>query len=130
MSGPKNYVKPWPRTAIVTLIVLLCTSAWAKIPPPKRAPAEVKPEPPADTLGRSSPRGAVLGFLAAARKGNAAIAALYFNTPLRGSDAEALAHQLAEVLARRLPARLNQRSDKPEGSLPDPLKPEEDLVGT
>jgi MscS family membrane protein len=72
----------------------------------------------------------VLGFLAAARKGNAAIAALYLNTPLRGADAEALAHQLAEVLDRRLPARLNQLSDKPDGSLPDPLKPDEDVVGT
>ena len=127
MSGSKN---GRARTAIVTLIVLLCPFAWAQIVPPKSAPAEVKPERPADTLGRSSPRGAVLGFLAAARKGNTAIAALYLNTPLRGADAEALAQQLAVVLDRRLPARLNQLSDKPEGSLPDPLKPDEDLVGT
>jgi len=131
MSGPKNCVKPWARTAIITLIVVFCPLAWTQVAPPKATPAEVKPEPPpGDTLGRSSPRGAVLGFLAAARKGNAAIAALYLNTPLRGSHAEALAHQLAEVLDRRLPARLNQLSDKPEGSLPDPLKPDEDLVGT
>src|SRR5882672_7817019 len=128
MSGPKNCRA---RTATVTLIVLLCPFALAQIVPPKSAtPAEVKPELPADTLGRSSPRGAVLGFLAAARKGNTAIAALYLDTPLRGADAEALAHQLAAVLDRRLPARLNQLSDKPEGSLPDPLKPDEDLVGT
>jgi len=128
MSGPKNCRA---RTAIVTLIVLLCPFAWAQVVTPKSAvPAEVKPELPADTLGRSSPRGAVLGFLAAARKGNTAIAALYLNTPFRGADAEALAHQLAVVLDRRLPARLNQLSDKPEGSLPDPLKPDEDLVGT
>ena len=127
MSGPK---KCRARTAIVTLIVLLCPFAWTQIVPPKSAPAEVKPELPADTLGRSSPRGAVLGFLAAARKGNTAIAALYLDTPLRGAEAEALAHQLAAVLDRRLPARLNQLSDKPEGSLPDPLKPDEDLVGT
>jgi len=127
MSGPK---KCRARTAIVTLIVLLCPFAWSQIVPPKSAPAEVKPELPADTLGRSSPRGAVLGFLAAARKGNTAIAALYLDTPLRGAEAEALAQQLAMVLDRRLPARLNQLSDKPEGSLPDPLKPDEDLVGT
>jgi MscS family membrane protein len=71
----------------------------------------------------------VLGFLSAARKGNAQIAALYLNTPLRGPDAEALARQLAVVLDRRLPARLNELSDKPEGSLPDQLSPDEDLVG-
>jgi MscS family membrane protein len=127
MRGPENRRA---RTAIATLIVLLCPFAWSQIVPPKSAPAEVKPELPADTLGRSSPRGAVLGFLAAARKGNTAIAALYLDTPLRGAEAEALAQQLAMVLDRRLPARLNQLSDKPEGSLPDPLKPDEDLVGT
>jgi len=130
MSGPKNRVNPRARTAIVALILLFCPFAWAQIASPKPAPAEAKAETPADTLGRSSPRGAVLGFLAAARKGNAEIAALYLNTPLRGAQAEALARQLAVVLDRRLPARLNQLSDKPEGSLPDPLKPDEDLVGT
>jgi MscS family membrane protein len=41
-----------------------------------------------------------------------------------------LARQLAVVLDRGLPARLNQLSDKPEGSLPDQLSPDEDLVGT
>src|SRR4030088_3653045 len=127
MRGPENRRA---RTAIATLIVLLCPFAWSQIVPPKSAPAEVKPELPADPLGRSSPRGAVLGFLAAARKGNTALTALYLDTPLRGAEAEALARQLAMVLDRRLPARLNQLSDKPEGSLPDPLKPDEDLVGT
>src|SRR4051794_40574389 len=101
MSGPKNCAA---RTTIITLIVLLCSFASAQMVPPKSAPAEAKPEVPADTLGRSSPRGAVLGFLAAARKGNTAIAALYLNTPLRGAEAEALAQQLAVVLDRRLPA--------------------------
>jgi len=41
-----------------------------------------------------------------------------------------LAHQLFTVLNRRLPPRLNQLSDKPEGSLADPLEPEQELVGT
>jgi len=134
MSGPKTCIKAGTQIVALTLTLLLCPLAWAQnaapMAVPASAPAQVKPEVPADTLGRSSPRGAVLGFLAAARKGNDAIAALYLNTPLRGSDAEALAHQLAEVLDRRLPARLNQLSDKPEGSLPDPLKPDEDIVGT
>lgn len=123
-------MKPMGRTGILALIVLFSPAAWAQVPASKPATPEVKPEPSADTLGRTTPRGTVLGFLAAARKGNAEIAALYLNTPLRGADAEALAHQLAVVLDRRLPARLNQLSDKPEGALPDPLKPDEDLVGT
>jgi MscS family membrane protein len=92
--------------------------------------AETKADTPKDTLGRDTPRGTVLGFLAAARKGNAQIAALYLNTPLRGANAEVLARQLAVVLDRGLPARLTQLSDKPEGSLPDQLNPDEDIVGT
>lgn len=83
-----------------------------------------------DTLGRSTPRGSVLGFLSATRKGNAEIAALYLNTPLRGGDAAILAGQLGTVLDRRLPARINQISDVPEGSVPDPLRPDEDVIGT
>lgn len=92
-------------------------------------PPEAKAEAPKDALGRDTPRGAVLGFLAAARKGTS-VAALYLDTPLRGPDAEELAHQLAVVLDARLPARLNEVSDKPEGSIPNPLNPDEDLVGT
>jgi MscS family membrane protein len=71
----------------------------------------------------------VLGLISAARKRNLGLAALYLNTPLRGAEAETLASQLAEVINRRLPARINEISDVPEGSQRDPLKPDEDLVG-
>jgi len=71
----------------------------------------------------------VLGLLSAARKGNTGLAALYLDTSLRGADAEALASQLAAVINHRLPPRLNEISDEPEGSQRDPLKPDEDLVG-
>jgi MscS family membrane protein len=87
-------------------------------------------EPPKDVLGRGTPRGAIMGFITAARNGNGELAVLYLNTPLRGEDAQVLARQLAAVLNQRLPARLNLISDKPEGSVPDPLKPDEDIVGT
>ena len=96
----------------------------------KTAPLVAPVEAPKDTLGRSTPRGSVLGFLSATRKGNAEIAALYLNTPLRGGDAAILARQLGTVLDRRLPARINQISDEPEGSVPDPLRPDEDVIGT
>jgi MscS family membrane protein len=100
------------------------------VKPPAATGTESEAETPKDTLGRDTPRGAVLGFLSAARKGNPEISALYLNTSLRGEAAQTLARQLAVVLDRRLPARLNELSDKPEGSIPDPLKPDEDLVGT
>ena len=55
---------------------------------------------------------------------------LYLETPERGTDAIALARQLAAVLNRYLPARLNEISDKPEGAVQDPRRPDEELIGT
>jgi len=115
---------------VFSLASFFSSASWSQLTGPKAPSAETKTGIPADTLGRDTPRGTVLGFLSAARKGNAQIAALYLNTPLRGAHAEALARQLAVVLDRRLPARLNELSDKPEGSLPDLLSANEDLVGT
>ena len=120
-------------SGIIVAIYLTLLCPWvrpAQLVPAKPATPESQPEAPKDTLGRATPRGAVLGFLNASKKGNEQIAALYLNTPLRGAEAEELARQLALVLDRRLPARLNLLSDKPEGSAPDPLRPDEDLVGT
>ena len=118
------------RAAILVTMLLSSSTVWPQSKVPKPATTDEASELPKDVLGRTTPRGAVFGFLGAARKGNTEIAALYLNTPLRGADAQALAQQLAAVLDRRLPARLNELSDKPEGSLPDPLRPDEDLVGT
>jgi len=115
------------------LVVLFSSSLamWAQATIPGATPAPPPPpEVPKDSLGRTSPRGTVLGFLAVTQKGEYDVAAQYLNTRLHGKAAEDLARQLSVVLDRRLPARLNQLSDKPEGSLSDPLRPDRDLVGT
>ncbi len=130
MNASDNCMNHLGRTAVLFLVLLCCPVVWPQVAAPKPAAPEAQAESPKDTLGRITPRGAVLGFLSAARKGNSEIAALYLNTPLRGADAQQLARQLAVVLDRRLPARLNELSDNPEGSLPDPLRPDEDIVGT
>src|SRR5579864_4915216 len=126
----------WNRCSCVCLIcssVLVPTAvfapAWAQLVT-LGAPAPTKPETSKDALGRTTPRGTVLGFLSAAHKGDYETAARYLNTPLRGKPAAALARQLFVVLDRRLPARLNQLSDEPDGSLLDPFKPQQDLIGT
>ena len=108
----------------------MCLPAWSQIPGKTQPPAAAQPEVPKDALGRTTPRGAVLGFLAAARKGNDDVAAKYLDTRLRGKAAEELAHKLSVVLDRRLPARLIEISDSPEGSATDLLNPNRDLVGT
>ena len=115
---------------VLSLGVLLSLPAWAELVQLAPVPIAVQPEAPKDALGRTTPRGTVLGFLSAIRKGDNELAAQYLNTRLRGKTATDLAHQLFVVLDRRLPARLNQLSDQPEGSLSDPLKPDQERVGT
>jgi len=116
-------------SCIVSVILLSCFPAWPQVALPGTNPPASQPEVPKDPLGRTTPRGTVLGFLAEARKGEYPVAAEYLNTRLRGKAAAVLAYKLSIVLDRRLPARLNQLSDKPEGSQFDPLNPDHDLVG-
>ncbi|MFL6446420.1 MAG: mechanosensitive ion channel family protein [Bryobacteraceae bacterium] len=69
-------------------------------------------------------------FIAAAAQKNSDTAIHYLNTPLRGEAAAALVRQLSVVLNRRLPAKLNEISDRPEGSLSDPKEPGKELIGS
>jgi MscS family membrane protein len=131
MRASDRYQKRGIPLIVVFALLIFPGISWAQAgTPTAQAPPPPPRDTPQDTLGRTTPRGAVLGFLSAIRKGNTQVAALYLNTPLRGEEAGLLAHQLATVLDRRLPAQINQISDKPEGSIPDPLRPDEDLVGT
>src|SRR5215510_12718013 len=95
-------VRPMKRWLSLALpcwgIFAICTAyllpTYAQTPASTPTKPEVKSEEPKDALGRDTPRGTVLGFLAAARK-DISVAALYLDTPLRGPDAEELAQQLA-----------------------------------
>jgi MscS family membrane protein len=124
-----NYPQRFGRIIALSLILLTCQTLRSQAIPVKSPPSEAPPANPTDTIGRDSPRGTVLGLLSAARDRNTGRAALYLDTPLRGAEAEVLASQLAEVINRRLPPRLNEVSDQPEGSQRDPLNPNEDLIG-
>jgi hypothetical protein len=66
----------------------------------------------------------------AARENKQEVTPLYLNSGLGGNDATELAQQLYVVLNSRLPVRVNILSDRSEGSLVNPLKPDEDVVGT
>jgi len=102
----------------------------AQTAPPPSTPAPAAAEQPSDPLGRGTPRGTVLGFLSAARKADHALARLYLNTSLSDRAAEERAQQLFVVLDARLPARLTQLSDAPEGSRADPRAPNLEVIGT
>jgi MscS family membrane protein len=115
---------------LLFLSLLLCVPAWAQLGIPSSSPTAAQPQFPKDLLDRTTPRGTVFGFLAAARKGDDELASQYLDTRLRGKAAADLAHQLFVVLDRRLPPTLHQLSDNPEGSLSDPLRPNQEPVGT
>lgn len=126
----KRAARPRTRASLLFLSLLFCLPVSAQLHKPSPAPAPAQPEVPRDSLGRSTPRGAVLAFLAAARRGDNQLAAQYLNASPPGNDTPVLAHELFIVLDRRLPATLNELSDDPEGSHSDPLKPDQERVGT
>ena len=121
----------WAGALAAVLLVAVASQArsQAKLPPasPALATEETTPK---DPLGRATPRGTVLGFLAAMHKNDFNLASEYLNTRLHGEAAATLARQLGVVLDRRLPAKLNLISDKPEGAKLDPQNLNQDLIGT
>ncbi len=115
---------------VLFLGLLIVQNGWAQVGLASSAPpaAPAQPEVPEDSLGRNTPRGTVRGFLTAASQKDNATAVLYLNTHLRGEAAGVLVHQLSVVLNQRLPTKLNEISDRPEGSLSDPIEPNKELI--
>jgi len=118
--------------ASLVLFVLAGVAAFGQTAPAAAAPAATPApaRPPEDALGRTTPRGTLLAFLAAARKEDGELSSQYLNTRLKGVEAQELARQLYVVLDARLPARLTLVSDAPEGSRGNPLAPNQDVIGT
>ena len=117
------------KLAIAMMLLVASSPAWAQ--PAATAPATAaEPQALRDPLGRDTPRGALLGFMRVCREGNFEAAPEYLNTTLRGLPAQELARQLYVVLDKRLPARLDELSDRPEGRLTNPLRPDEDVAAT
>ena len=104
--------------------------AAGQVPAAEVLPATAAPGRVADPLGRESPSGTVFGFLAALRRGNDDLGVLYLDTERTEDAARELARQLYVVLDSRLPARLPELSDRPEGLLANPFKPNQDVIGT
>jgi len=117
------------RPAGLCIALLFCSTVTPQSAKTGPAPSASQSEKPTDVLGRTTPRGTVLGFLRAVRREDDEAAVQYLNTRLRGKAAVGLARQLFVILDRRLPARLNELSDQPEGSQPFLTRPDEDLVG-
>jgi MscS family membrane protein len=83
-----------------------------------------------DPLGRSTPFGAVKGFVRAAEHNDYAKAAQYLHTRKKEGAAQKLAQQLQTVLDWGLKVDLDKLSRKPEGALTDGLEAVQDRIGT
>jgi MscS family membrane protein len=82
-----------------------------------------------DLLGRSTPYGAVRGFVRSAERSDYIKAAQYLHTRKKGEAAQKLAQQLQSVLDRGLKADLDKLSRKPEGDLTDGLEITQERIG-
>ena len=92
------------RAVVLVAAAMLFAEAAAMAQPVASANAPETKAPPAalqDPLGRTTPRGAVVEFLSAARKGDDKVAALYLNTTLRGGAVERLERVLRTMLDER-----------------------------
>jgi len=130
------------RAAVVALAVLLAgarpvlgqnllSQAASKVAPPAAgAPAAAAPAPAPDPLGRQTPSGTVMGFLAATAKSDWPRAAKYLDTKLPQDRAEELARQLKVLLDRGLSIDLARLSGSPDGEQDERLGKGRELVGT
>jgi MscS family membrane protein len=119
------------RSGAMALILLLAalTPATAQIPgmPKSSAPAA---EAPADPMGRTTPRDALIGFSRAVDRGDFMAAARYLQ--LKGAqrqNAPTLAAQLKSVIDRELHEGLASISNTPSGSLDDGLGEDLEKIG-
>lgn len=113
------------------LVLLLAIPAAAQLPLPSTTPASASAAAPADTLGRSTPRGAVMGFLQAVQAGRYSEATRYLQ--LRGTQTESaarLARELKAVMDDGYFTSLDSLSNRPEGSLDDGLAPNQESAGS
>jgi len=118
-----------PLKRLLLLVLLLAPGLEAQLSTAPQPAPPVREESDDDPLGRSTPRGTVLGFIRAAQGGDYDQAVNYLDTKQRRDLARELAQQLQAVLDRESSVDLKKLSDKPEGDLLNSQNPNRDLVG-
>lgn len=110
--------------------LLLVPAIQAQIPAVSAPAAPAKEESSDDPLRRSTPRGAVRGFMEAAGAGDYDQAVRYLDTHQHGETAQELARQLETVLDRESSIDLNRLSQKPDGGQANSPSPNQYLIGS
>jgi len=115
------------------VLLLCCTLTFVAFSFPavaQKAPA-AEPKPlPEDPLGRSTPYGAVIGFVQAANKGEYELAARFLEGKQSARRKEELARSLHVVLNRGVKTGADDLSKAPAGNLDDGLAANLENVGT
>lgn len=125
----------WTQVGRWLLLVHLAAAPLAHVPqaaaqsPVPAPPSAQTEDAPADPLGRTTPRGTVLGFIKAAQAGDYGRAAEYLDARHAPGQAQELARQLKVVLDGGLTINLDFLSAKPEGDLEDNPRATRELVG-
>jgi MscS family membrane protein len=114
---------------LMLLVVVLSPGLEAQLSAAPQQVAAVRDESSDDPLGRSTPRGTVVGFMRAADREDYDRAVIYLDTKQQGDLARELAQQLQAVLNRDASVDLDRLSVKPEGDVLDTKNPNRDLVG-
>jgi MscS family membrane protein len=120
---------------LVTFIILLFASLAASGFPaekPGALPGAKEASAPAETddpLGRSTPKGTVLGFIKSASQREYEQALLYLDTKETGASAQKLVDALQIILDRGFSGKSALLSTKPEGILEDNLPPSKERIG-
>lgn len=121
--------RPGPalRAAVLVAASLLLTV----VPVVAQTPAP-EPAQPQDPMGRDTPRGAFMGFVAAAEAGNLATAGQYLQWPGQGMaiSRDEAARQLQYVLNHSYEGNLDRLSRDPQGSVADGRPNDREWVGT
>jgi len=92
--------------------------------------AQASPPAMSDPLGRETPAGTVMGFLAASAKGDWPRASRFLDTKTPEAQAEETARELKILLDRGLNIDLDRLSRKPEGERDERLPKDHELVGS
>lgn len=90
---------------------------------------------PADSMGRDTPRGAVMGFLRSAELGDWTRATRYLDVSglpagEKGVSDGGLAQELSVVLERSAAVDIDALSDEPEGAAEEGLPPDKEQIAT
>lgn len=116
-AGAKSFLR-WCLAPVIFLLLPVIAQSQIVASPAENADKDGHAEEPSDPLGRSTPRGTVLGFLHAAKNGDYKDAAKYLQLSAdeRETEGDSIARQLHALVDHAFVGRVGPVSDDRDGS--------------